>query len=82
MTCPGRLLLTGQTESYYFCLKVQFLPKLKPEKIKYQKTRKVTMLGAYSYSQETECSAGWRKAWEETTCQTQGLKEQARRAEE
>lgn len=40
------------------------------------------MLGAYSYSQETECSAGWRKAWEESTCQTQGLKEQARRAEE
>lgn len=37
------------------------------------------MLGAYSYSQETKCNAGWRKAWEErsTTCPTQGLKEQA-----
>lgn len=63
MACPDRRSLSGQARSYLFCLKVQFIPKLKPEKIKYQKkiTRKVTMFGADSYRPETKWSGGWKK---------------------
>lgn len=62
MTCPERLLLTGQTESYYFCLKIQFLPKLKPEKNKIPEKKKSYNVGSLQLQPGNKVQCGLEKS--------------------